>query len=68
MRKATNTEHIEGRIYQHDLAVKTVQNNASENFGKEFISGTLDIATDEEGCNVLTVHFTYVTETTKKGG
>lgn len=68
MRKATNTEHIEGRIYQHDLAVKTVQNNASANFGKEFISGTLDIATDEEGCNVLTVHFTYVTETTKNGG
>lgn len=68
MRKNINTEHIEGRIYQHDLAVKTVQNNASANFGKEFISGTLDIATDEEGCNVLTVHFTYVTETTKNGG
>ena len=68
MRKNINTEHIEGRIYQHDLAVKPVQNNASANFVKEFISGTLDIATDEEGCNVLTVHFTYVTETTKNGG
>lgn len=63
-----NQEHIEGRIYQHDLAVKTVQNQQSANFGKEFISGTLDVATDEEGLNVLQVHFTYVTETTKSGG
>lgn len=67
MRKAINTEHIEGRIYQHELALKTVQNQASQNFGKEFIAGTLDIATDEEGLNVLSVHFTYVTETTNAG-
>ncbi len=68
MRKAINTQHIEGRIYQHNLAIKTVQNQKSENFGKEFISGNLEIATDENGLNVLPVHFTYVTETTKKGG
>ena len=46
MRKTINTEHIEGRIYQHDLAVKTVQNQQSSNFGKEFIAGNLDIAVD----------------------
>ncbi len=68
MKKMINQEHIEGRIYQHDLAIKTVQNQQSANFGKEFIAGTLDIATDEEGLNVLQVHFTYVTETTKAGG
>ena len=68
MKQMINQEHIEGRIYQHDLAVKTVQNQQSANFGKEFIAGTLDIATDEEGLNVLQVHFTYVTETTKSGG
>lgn len=68
MRKAINTEHIEGRIYQHDLAVKTVQNQNSQNFGKEFISGNLEIAVDEEAMNVIPVHFTYVTETTKSGG
>jgi hypothetical protein len=68
MKQMINSEHIEGRIYQHDLAVKTVQNQASANFGKEFIAGTLDIATDEEGLNVIQVHFTYVTETTKAGG
>lgn len=63
-----NTEHIEGRVYEHNLSIKTVQNEKSANFGKEFISGTLDVATDEEGLNVLTVHFTYVTEFTKSGG
>lgn len=68
MRRAINTEHIEGRIYQHDLAIKTVQNQQSVNFGKEFIAGNLDVAVDEEGLNVLQVHFTYVTETTKAGG
>lgn len=68
MRKAINTEHIEGRIYQHDLTVKTVQNQQSPNFGKEFIAGNLEVAVDEEGLNVLQVHFTYVTETTKSGG
>lgn len=68
MRQMINQEHIEGRIYQHDLAVKTVQNQQSVNFGKEFISGTLDIATDEDILNVIQVHFTYVTETTKSGG
>ena len=37
------------------------------NFGKEFISGTIDIATDEEGLNVIPIHFTYVTEITNSG-
>jgi len=67
MRKAQNTERIEGRIYQHDLAVKQVQNQASENFGKDFIAGNIEVATDEEGLNVIKVHFTYVTETNKSG-
>ena len=67
MRKPLNSEHIEGRVYEHNLTVKTVQNKESANYGKEFISGTLDVATDEEGLNVLSVHFTYVTETTSKG-
>jgi hypothetical protein len=67
MRKAQNTERIEGRIYQHDLTVKQVQNQASDNFGKDFISGNLEVATDDEGLNVIKVHFTYVTETNKSG-
>ena len=67
MRKNTNTENIEGRVYEHDLSVKTVQNQQSENYGKEFINGSVSVATDEAGLNVLTVHYTYVTEMTKNG-
>ena len=67
MRKAINTERIEGRVYQHSLAVKTVQNQTSANFGKEFISGNIEVAVDEEGLNVIPVHFTYVTPTTNAG-
>ena len=64
MRKNVNTEIIEGRIYTHDLKVKTVQNSQSKNYGKEFISGSVSIATDENGLNVLPVYYTYITEYT----
>lgn len=67
MKKTINKEHIEGRVYEHDLAIKKVQNESSKNFGKEFISGTLDIATDEDCMNIVTIHYTYVTETTAAG-
>lgn len=67
MRKTINKEHVEGRVYEHNLALKTVQNRESANFGKEFIGGTLDIATDEDCLNIVTINFTYVTETTSKG-
>ena len=68
MRKNENTEHIEGRIYDHELVVKTVQNQQSPNYGKQFIAGKLAVAVDEEGINVIETHYTYVTETTKAGG
>ena len=67
MRKITNKEKIEGRLYEHSLAVKQVQKVDSENFGKDFIGGTIDIATDEECLNVVSVHFSYVTPLTKAG-
>lgn len=66
-KKMINTERVEGRVYEHDLAIKKVQNQQSANFGKEFIAGNLSVATDEEGLNVIQVHFTYVTEATKSG-
>lgn len=62
-----NQVHLEGKIFSHDLVIKTVQNSESANFGKEFISGNIEIAVDEEGLNVVPVHFTYVTEATKSG-
>lgn len=67
MKKMINSERVEGKIYQHNLVKKTVQNSASTNFGKEFISGNLEIAVDEEGFNIIPVHFTYVVETTNSG-
>lgn len=67
MKKMINSTHIEGRIYAHDLTIKQVQNAESANYGKDFISGNLEIAVDEEGLNVIPVHFTYVTAETKSG-
>ena len=60
MRKNLNSEHIEGRLYQHSLEVKTVKNQQSANFGKPFIGGKIEIATDEQGLNVVPVEFTYL--------
>ena len=68
MRKNINTAHVEGRVYQHSLELKTVQNTQSANYGKQFINGKLEIAVDDAGLEVIPVNFTYVTETTAKGG
>lgn len=67
MRKPINKEKISGRIYDFSLAVKKVQNTESSNYGKDFIGGTIDVATDEDCLNVIQVNYTYVTEFTKKG-
>ena len=66
-KKVFNAEHIEGKVYEHNLALKKVENQKSENFGTPFINGTLDVVTDEAGLNVVQINFTYVTEFTKKG-
>lgn len=63
MRKTINKEHVEGYIQEHSLEIKTVQNTESVNYGKEFIRGSLDIATSDDGMNVVTVDFTYVQPT-----
>ena len=67
MKKIINSEVIEGRLYQYNLVKKKVQNKESKNYGTDFISGTVSIATDEEGLNVLDVHYTYKTEITSNG-
>ena len=67
MKKCINKVILEGYLYEHDLKLKTVQDKNSENFGKEFINGTISIAVDEDGLNVIPVHYTYVTATTNKG-
>ena len=67
MKKMINSERVEGRIYQHNLVKKTVQNQTSANYGKEFISGNIEVAVDEEGLVIVPVHFTYVVEQTNSG-
>lgn len=66
-KKFINSEVIEGYVYQVKLEEKKVQNQTSANFGKDFINGSLFIATDEDGLNVVEVHYSYVTPTTSKG-
>lgn len=75
MKYTKNSITIQGRVYsfgeangRNMLEVKTVKNEKSDNFGKEFIAGTIQVAIDEAGLNVIPVHYTYVTATTKNGG
>ena len=66
MKTMINKTHVEGLLYEHALELKTSGPN-SKTPGTEFISGTISVATDNAGINIVTVHFTYVTATTAKG-
>ncbi len=66
MRKTINRTKIAGRVYEHNLEVK-VTGPTSKAPGTEYIRGDLNVATDEDCLNVVSVHFSYVTATTKKG-
>ena len=67
MRKTINQTHVEGVLYQHNLALK-VSGEKSKNPGMQYINGSIDIATDDAMTNIVTVHFTYVTPTYAKSG
>lgn len=67
-----NTEKIEGYVYSigssfNQLSERVTGEN-SKHPGTKYIAGDLDIAVDETGLNVITVHYTYVTETYSKSG
>ena len=47
-KKMINQTHIEGALYQHDLTLKVTGEN-SKNPGTEYISGIIEIATDDVG-------------------
>ncbi len=59
MRKNTNTENIEGKIYQFKLEEK-VTGEKSKNPGTKYISGTIDVAVDSSCENIIQVHYSYV--------
>lgn len=67
-----NTEKIEGYVYStgsnfNQLSERVTGEN-SKNPGTKYIAGDLDIATDENGLNVITIHYSYVTPTYAKSG
>ena len=64
--KMNNKCHVEGKLYQHSLELKE-SGPKSKNPGTVFISGSVDIATDNAMTNIVTVHYTYVTEKTGAG-
>lgn len=61
-----NKTHIEGYLYQHTLEMKESGPN-SKNPGTVFISGNVDVATDDKMTNIVTVHYSYTTATTSTG-
>jgi hypothetical protein len=68
MRKTVNKEKICGRLYDiSDLKISKVQNTESAHYGEEFIGGSIDIATDDDCLNIVTVHFTFVQATYSSG-
>lgn len=67
MKEFLNRVHLEGRIFSHTLQ-KRVAGEQSKNPGTEYIGGVLNIATDEDGINVVPVRFTYVTAVYSKSG
>lgn len=66
MKKNINTTSIQGVLYESKLELKE-SGPTSKNPGTKYIAGTIDIATDDAMINIVPVHFTYVTETTKNG-
>lgn len=61
-----NQTHIAGILYESKLEMKETGPN-SKNPGTQYITGSIDIATDDAGTNIVPVHFTYVTATTGRG-
>jgi len=59
--KNANVVKIAGRVYECKVE-KKVTGPASKKPGTEFFAGDLLVAVDEEGLNIIPVHFTYVTE------
>ena len=70
--KFINTEKIEGYVYStgsnFNQLSERVAGPESKHPGTKYIAGDLDIAVDEAGLNVITIHYSYVTPTYQKSG
>lgn len=73
MRSNENRERIEGYLYAlddgngKDALTKRQSGPNSKKPGTDYYSGTILVAVDEEGLNIVPVHFTYVTPTYASG-
>lgn len=67
MKKMNNSAVVAGRVYEFDLEVKQVKREDSANYGKDFIQGSVSVAVDDTGTNVVQVHYSYVAPTYKNG-
>lgn len=67
----TNNVKIEGYVYSVGDSFNQLQERVSgensKNPGTKYIAGDLNIAVDEAGLNVITVHYRYVAEAFKNG-
>ena len=61
MKKMLNKAHLEGRISEHSLELRTSKS------GVPYIGGKIMVATDDKGINVVPVEIIYVTEKSKNG-
>lgn len=66
MRNNKNVVYVEGYVYNFSLFANVAGPN-SKNPGQEYINGTVNIATDEDGLNIVSVRYTYVVPTWKSG-
>lgn len=66
MKKMKNDVSIMGLLYDHDLQKKTTGKD-SKTPGVEYITGTISVATDDACLNIIPIHYTYITATTKSG-
>jgi hypothetical protein len=69
--KFGNTVKIEGYVFStgsnfNQLSERTAGDKAKHP-GQKYIAGDLEIATDEAGLNVVTIHYSYVTPTYSSG-
>jgi len=67
VRTNKNVVYVEGYVYNFSLFANVAGPN-SKNPGQEYINGTVNIATDENGINIVSVRYTYVTPTWQKSG
>lgn len=67
MKKTINEVRVIGRLYSFDLKEATVTNTSSTVFGKNYINGVVNIATDDKGLNIVPITYTFVTPETRGG-